>query len=493
MRPVQQISIFLASPGDVEAERQFAREVVEEIDRTIAKSRDLTLHVTGWDTHTYPSYGADGQAIINSQIGTMEEYDLFVGIMWNRFGTPTPRAESGTEEEFRRAVRALDENGQPHIMLYFSQQAANLNSQQAIEQKSKVLEFRQQVHARGLARDYSDPAGFEKLFRQNLTQWLTALSVSTPSPPALPADDRSPTSAVEQNSSADTPSTPPVRIERSALNAPSLMRAKETEPEQLYNNRVTDSGMWLLLNDSFYKPQSLKDRADGTIVVQVVTASAEDNRNLRVLRAENYGRQSFIPYAHKNEAGYVQIVSADMESAQPHSDANAHAAFNNSNYGLEEPSDYAVWTLTLKLEPNSGSYTNEFSFNNVSADEIARLRARLILLNEKPTVSQGVDAYLLAVVMDGRQGRLRSSGGIFPELWQRFQVQPAIFLPLARLWAVFHLKSSYLCEHVLELALGPIQNGTLDVTFRGQRHRRFDNEDPRIVEVIGKCDLNPRV
>ena len=42
--------------------------------------------------------GSDPQQIINSQVS--DEYDIFIGILWTRFGTPTERAGSGTEEEF---------------------------------------------------------------------------------------------------------------------------------------------------------------------------------------------------------------------------------------------------------------------------------------------------------------------------------------------------------------------------------------------------------
>jgi hypothetical protein len=42
------------------------------------------------------------EQLILDQIG---QYDLFVGIMWRRFGTPTGVAGSGTEQEFDHALR----------------------------------------------------------------------------------------------------------------------------------------------------------------------------------------------------------------------------------------------------------------------------------------------------------------------------------------------------------------------------------------------------
>ena len=51
----------------------------------------------------------------------MAEYDLFIGLMWRRLGTPTPRAISGTVEEFELAVKAHEQVGKPDIWFYFRQ------------------------------------------------------------------------------------------------------------------------------------------------------------------------------------------------------------------------------------------------------------------------------------------------------------------------------------------------------------------------------------
>ena len=99
--------------------------VIEETNRTVAPTLGLRIEIVRWETHSFPAYGGDPQTIINSQIAEMDEYDLFVGVLWNRMGTPTPRATSGTEEEFRRAVEALQRHGRPQIMLYFSQAPTN--------------------------------------------------------------------------------------------------------------------------------------------------------------------------------------------------------------------------------------------------------------------------------------------------------------------------------------------------------------------------------
>ncbi len=86
-----------------------------------------------------PGIAEDAQAVVNPQIGP---YDLFIGILWNRFGTPTGRAESGTREEFDQAyARWQRDPGSLEIWMYFSEQPAAFATMAELEQKGKVLAF----------------------------------------------------------------------------------------------------------------------------------------------------------------------------------------------------------------------------------------------------------------------------------------------------------------------------------------------------------------
>ena len=93
---MEKLFILLASPGDVPNERRYVQEVVDELNRTVVSARGIVLQVVSWENDTFPGYGMDAQALLNVQIAEMVKYLLFVGIMWNRLGTPTSRAQSGT-------------------------------------------------------------------------------------------------------------------------------------------------------------------------------------------------------------------------------------------------------------------------------------------------------------------------------------------------------------------------------------------------------------
>jgi hypothetical protein len=175
MAQVEKLLIFLASPGDVPSERRYVQEVVDDLNRTVASRKGIVLQVVSWENDAFPGYGMDAQALINAQIAEMAKYSLFVGIMWNRLGTPTPRAASGTVEEFERAVMALAQHGQPAIWFYFCEAPANLDTEEQLEQRKNVLEFRKRFQANGLSWLYKRPPDFKNKFRNQMTLWLNSL------------------------------------------------------------------------------------------------------------------------------------------------------------------------------------------------------------------------------------------------------------------------------------------------------------------------------
>ena len=63
------------------------------------------------------------------------------------------------------------------------------------------------------------------------------------------------------------------------------------------------------------------------------------------------------------------------------------------------------------------------------------------------------------------------------------------FLEFTRLLAVYYIRCSAIAEEILELTLGPLQNETVPVSFRGRRCRVASNVDPVVIEVSGDCLL----
>lgn len=170
--PIQKIRVFVASPDDVRSERDQLGHAIEELNTTLGHDRGVVVELIRWETHGHPGMGRP-QQVFNEQVG---EYDVFIGIMWKRFGTPTGEAQSGTEEEFRLAYRAWEEERLRDILFYFCEQPWMPGSADELEQMGKVLEFRNSLrNGKALVWSYTDRERFADVVRPHLARVLAAM------------------------------------------------------------------------------------------------------------------------------------------------------------------------------------------------------------------------------------------------------------------------------------------------------------------------------
>lgn len=165
----KKIRVFLSSPNDVPKEREAVAEIIDLLNRTIAGKRGLILELLRWEI-AVPSPGLP-QDVINAQL---QEYDIFIGIMWKRFGTPTQKAGSGTEEEFDRAYQAwLQTQFSPHILFYFCERPVPFPATtDEVEQLKKVVAFKKRVMSIALCATYYGRGKFKWLVQEHLMRIL---------------------------------------------------------------------------------------------------------------------------------------------------------------------------------------------------------------------------------------------------------------------------------------------------------------------------------
>lgn len=161
------LRVFISSPSDVAAERELAHEILRNLAEEPAWIGKISVEVVRWDnpsspTPMYANYTPQ-QAIIRG-LRKPSACDLFVLILWGRFGTPLsepPREDgsqylSGTEWEFDDA-RA----GNVPILIYrrTGEPTINLRDPQYAEKK-RQLDLVDAFFARFKRPDGSFVAGF---------------------------------------------------------------------------------------------------------------------------------------------------------------------------------------------------------------------------------------------------------------------------------------------------------------------------------------------
>jgi hypothetical protein len=176
---LKKLRIFAASPSDVASERAKLETVVASLKPT-ADYLGLTLEIVDWRA-VVPDAGRPQQIIFDQLKPTL--WDIFVGILWHRFGTPPggkdPQTQkdylSGTEEEFRVAYRLWKQYGKPRIVMYRCTRAIPLDADLA--QAQRVKDFFKEIQDpqsefRVLTQSFDTLESFEKLALDNLQKLL---------------------------------------------------------------------------------------------------------------------------------------------------------------------------------------------------------------------------------------------------------------------------------------------------------------------------------
>lgn len=450
MAYLEELKILLASPGDVAKERRYVDEVVDEVNRTVAAKKGFWFRVIRSERDAFPGYGKDGQAILNEQIGDMQQYELLVSMLWNRIGTPTPRADSGTLEEVERAVKSWLRKRKPQIWIYFRQSAAHFATEEELEQRKGVLAFRAkfQKEKRGLFQDYKSPADFCKQFREQLNLWLsqrgeektrshgntseqgTKATATRRKSVTLPETQKGAKSAsilkriarATQKPSVSEKSKSPntksklstTRDSKKSIASPTkLATAKtaattsSTAPQKVPTPKgsttkstrtVKGPKDWVMLGAKFFQAKS-NTQSDQSITLQILSKNSEQDAELKALQSKEFYNRKQVAFANSQEAGIMQVSSVEIESA---------AGKNIFNI-----------TLTPNQRLQNNGFAMEAGFNGHSAEEIAELRTRLILLGEplpedlgRCFTTQFIGPYNHPVTLEK---------SIFPDLWTQLQ------------------------------------------------------------------------
>lgn len=175
---VKHYHVFVASPGDVDDERQAVRAYFAAYNRSYAEPRGFRFDVIDWQNYSTAGAGRP-QALITDQ--TLEHYRpslaLVIGIMAQRFGSPSGTHESGTEEEFEWA-RGNVRSGFPELKWFFREIAELTldpkNAAAGLAQWQRVQAFRERIAAETsvYSRSYATIDEFKAVLDQDLGRWL---------------------------------------------------------------------------------------------------------------------------------------------------------------------------------------------------------------------------------------------------------------------------------------------------------------------------------
>lgn len=161
------LRVFLASPSDLESERRLSRDAVERVNRVL-RTIEWSVELLGWEDRL-PGYGRP-QALINQDV---DACDLFIGVVWRRWGSPTAEFGSGFEEELERARTRRRQTGRPEIWIFLKQIEPEQVDDPG-EQLRRVLLFRQQLERENelLFNEFASPEAWRARIHDDLLAYV---------------------------------------------------------------------------------------------------------------------------------------------------------------------------------------------------------------------------------------------------------------------------------------------------------------------------------
>lgn len=161
--------VGIASPGDLNRERDTIERSISEWNQRFARNTGMVFLTLRWERDATPVVGrGDAQEIINQDI--IDKSDVLVGIFGTRLGTATARAISGTVEEIEAAqYRGLH----PHV--FFSSKAIPRGHDP--DQFRELTRYRQKLSQEGLLAEFATLSDLTALVHRALTQeaeWAAA-------------------------------------------------------------------------------------------------------------------------------------------------------------------------------------------------------------------------------------------------------------------------------------------------------------------------------
>jgi hypothetical protein len=222
------VKVFLGSPGDLTEERRAAKVIVDDFNSELAETFGCQVELVGWED-TLPELGRP-QEIINRDL---DGCDLFVGMLWKRWGTPPGASPytSGFEEEFERSLARSEREGRPAISLLLKQLTDSELTDPG-EHLKKVIAFRERVFSERklLAGAFGDLSDFQRKFRKCVVGFVKRQSEADAE--TASEKDQAPLAETQTTQAAEPGPTTPLSVEGARFLRRFVSAAEKATDEQ---------------------------------------------------------------------------------------------------------------------------------------------------------------------------------------------------------------------------------------------------------------------
>lgn len=172
---ITEIKVFISCPSDVIKEKDIVVNVCKSLS-TILKKWKISVSPLYWRRDATPIMtGGKPQEIIDKFL-CESNYDIYIGILWKRFGE---RLESGltpTESEFENAFERYKSEKRPLISVFFKRNKFYPNNQYETEQFQSVQKFAEKLRRIGLYAEFTNNKDFQQMLYETIHDFVERLT-----------------------------------------------------------------------------------------------------------------------------------------------------------------------------------------------------------------------------------------------------------------------------------------------------------------------------
>lgn len=160
--------LMVSCPGDVVKEREWLQECVEGINHE--NLYNSWVELLYWVTDTFSDAGMPAQESINRQM--VDRSDGLIAIFNARLGTPVHNYPCGTAEE----MDLMLSKGKHVWLLFNTVPQIDLTRADAIEQVTKLCDYKKEKTPISYYREFRDEKGFKDVVKREIRMWLRELN-----------------------------------------------------------------------------------------------------------------------------------------------------------------------------------------------------------------------------------------------------------------------------------------------------------------------------
>lgn len=158
-----QYNLLISCPDDVNEKIEVIEKAVKKFNDQFSDILGIYIRTKHWLKDSYPQSGGKPQELLNKRF---KDCDACIAVFGTKFGTPTDKYGSGTEEEIENMLSSGKQ-----VFVYFSEEDIPYEKRNNTEFE-KIDDFKEKYRNRGLYATFSSANELEEKVYAHITQYF---------------------------------------------------------------------------------------------------------------------------------------------------------------------------------------------------------------------------------------------------------------------------------------------------------------------------------